>query len=1000
MKYCCFIIFIFFSLFFNAQRYTSRWYGMDQGLPQNSIKDIVKDKYGFIWLATDSGILRFDGSHFLLYDNNKVKNISFKDFLGYGKDGFIIFNNWEEECVLIKDRTIQLPNKKVSRTFFIQNGKQYKRFYKNSFINNFYPDIDSYYIKTNSGTYFFNGKDVQYTGGKGSKKIIAENFPLKLLGNSFECNDIIYMGDPEKRRTIIFNKGKISCDNQPSFYNDPKTKIYWHQGTKQIFVINDGNIYISKNQNGKPTLSFLMKYKKIEKELIYSMFYDEESNKLYFGNVVKGLNIISLSNFYVPQKNIPFTGEVVYEAQPFTDHSIITKQGFEFSRDKVNRLFLSNIKTDKRCLVYDDSSNFLYAEFNKLKKRYKNSQYKKSDSIIFNKRKVQEVFKVNQDYIISMADPEFYYYYLYIYPDDKLKHPKNIFRFKSYICHVFAFNNDQLYVSTDDGIYLVSLSQHKILKHLARGLTVKQIQKTKEGNLWALMYGKGIHLLRDNKLIAMPLDKNGYISNAHHILEDAHGSFWISSNNGLFKVSKKMLLDYSNNKNTKVTYYRYTKENGFLNNEFNGKSNPNGNILENGDFVFPSMQGFVFFKPDEIKTYYPKPDQLFIERAKNGKNEITFKDILKLKSDYKAADIYFDFPYYYNIDNIYVETMLENGENNQWEESKNGRKFILANVPPGNYFLHVRMLTSEKGKFAYKKIRIEIEPFFYQTFWFKILIVLIGITVIVIIIQIRTNFMRITNEKLKNNLHSRDQELKETSENLELTKNRLKNEAEYQQKIMESISHDITTPIRFISLMSQKLSETEDASIQKKYFDSIYKTSEQLFKFTLGLKKYNELYKEENKLDDEASSIYEIVEDKKLLFEQMSLEHNTAISNLCNVDIKLITNKNILSAILHNLIDNAVKNTSNGEILIKTKDENAHVEIGIFDTGKGMSPTQIEYYSKVFEKMGTENFIFKNYGLGLHMVIQLSKKLEAKITFHKNTPKGTIVKLLLKKQPL
>jgi signal transduction histidine kinase len=132
----------------------------------------------------------------------------------------------------------------------------------------------------------------------------------------------------------------------------------------------------------------------------------------------------------------------------------------------------------------------------------------------------------------------------------------------------------------------------------------------------------------------------------------------------------------------------------------------------------------------------------------------------------------------------------------------------------------------------------------------------------------------------------------------------------------------------------------------------------------------------------------------------MALEHSTTIINICDPHIKLRTNKNILSAILHNLIDNAVKNTNNGVITIKTREENAHVEIGIFDTGKGMSSTQIEYYSKVFERVGTENFIFKNYGLGLHMVIQLSKKLEAKITFHENIPKGTIVKLFLKNKTL
>lgn len=992
----CYFIFIIFPLLFHAQRYTSRWYGMDQGLPQNSIKDITKDKYGFIWLATDSGILRYDGVQFLQYDS-KLKNVSFKDFLGYGKDGIIIFNNWEEECILIKDRTIQLPHTKVSRTYFIQNGKQYKRFYKNSFINNFFPDIDSYYIKTNSETYFFDGKDVKYAVGKGTQKKITENFPLKLLGNAFEFNDVIYIGDPENRRTIIFNKGKISYDTQPSLYNDPKTKIYWHQGTKQTFLINKGNIYISKIKNGKPALSFLIEYKNIEKELLYCMFYDDESNKLYLGNVVKGLNIVSPSNFYTPQKNIPFTGEVVYEAQPFTQNSIITKQGFEFSRDKVNKIFSSDAKADKRCLIYDDSNNLLYTEFYKIKKRYKATGYTTRDSISFTERKVQDIFKTDTYYGVSMADIKFSYYYLYIYPDDKLRHPKNIFRFKDYIFNITAADNDQLYIATGNGLFIVSLSERKILKHLAKGWVIKQVQRTKDGNLWVLTYGKGIHLLKGHRLIALPYDKDGYIADAHHILEDQKGFFWISSNNGLFKVSKKIVLDYARNRKTKVIWYRYTKENGFLNNEFNGRSNPSGNILHNGEFVFPSMEGFVFFNPSQIKTHYPKKDHLFIERAKLGGEIMYFNDTLRLKSDYKTADIFLDIPYYHNIENIYVESKLLHNRDENWEEIKQDRKYVLSNVGPGNYNLLVRFLISENGEFAYKKIYIEIVPFFYETLWFKGLIALLGVFCIIIIIQMRTNFLNSKNKKLKSNLRSRNMELQETSENLEKTRIQLKNESEYQQKIMESISHDITTPVRFISLLSQKLSEAEDANVQKKYFDSIYKTSEQLFKFTLGLKEYTELYKEEHVMDDEAFSVWSIVEDKRLLFEAMASSHNTVIANLSDPALMIRSNKNILTAIVHNLIDNAVKNTGNGEIQIKTAEKNNQVEIGIFDTGKGMSQSQIKYYSQVFESVGTENFIFKNYGLGLHMVIQLSKKIDAAISFQANIPKGTIVKILLKK---
>ena len=106
---------------------------------------------------------------------------------------------------------------------------------------------------------------------------------------------------------------------------------------------------------------------------------------------------------------------------------------------------------------------------------------------------------------------------------------------------------------------------------------------------------------------------------------------------------KNSKIKAKNNK-TKVTYYRFTKEDGLYNNEFNGSSNPSGHILQNGSFVFPSMEGFVFFRPEEIKSYYPKNDQFFIERAKIGRNLIKFKDTLRLKNGYNSAEIFLDFP--------------------------------------------------------------------------------------------------------------------------------------------------------------------------------------------------------------------------------------------------------------------------------------------------------------------------------------------------------------------
>ncbi|WP_449397790.1 hypothetical protein [Chryseobacterium wanjuense] len=753
-----------------------------------------------------------------------------------------------------------MPEEKLVRTYSLTNTIQYKRFYKNSLIDYFFPDVDYYYIKTDSGTYLFDNHQIEYQSPKGQKKTIQQNFRHLYLKQAFEQNNVVYIADPQNRRTMILKNGAISYDNQPSLYNDPKTKIYWHQGNKQVFVINNDNIYISKIVNDKPTLRFLMQYKDVEKLFLYCMFYDEEANKMYLGNVVNGLNIVNLSNFYVSQKNIPYTGEVCYEALPFTRNSVITKDGIEYYKDKVNKWYSARVKYDKRFLIYDNSQNLLYLEFNKIHRRYRSSHYQKMDSISFRGKSVEGLYKLGKNYVVVVPDHK-WNYYLSIFPDDTFKNPKRVFKFKSDVNFVTEYNSDLFYAGTSNGIYLLSLSKNKAVKYLAKDLPIKEIQQTKDGNLWFTTYNKGFYLIKNNQAVRMPEDKNGYIASAHHILEDHHGMFWISSNNGLFKVSKKSLLDYAKDKSSKVTYYRYTKENGFLNNEFNGSSNPSGNILENGEFVFPSMEGFVFFKPDEIKSHYPKSNQLYIERAKVGKDIVGFKDTLRLKSDYKNLDIFLDIPYYYDIENIYLEAKLENNGNNKWEEVRKDKKYTLGNIDPGNYTLLIRFLVAD-GKFAYKKIFLEIKPFFYQTMLFKILMMLLIVIAIVLIIQMRTNFLRIKNKKLQNNLHNRNLELKETSDTLEITKNKLKNEAEYQQKIMESISHDITTPVRFIALLSQKLSEAEDAKIQKKYFDGIYKTSEQLFKFTLGLKEYTELYKEENILDEEAHSLYDLVEDK------------------------------------------------------------------------------------------------------------------------------------------
>ena len=74
MKNISFIITLFFIVSLSslekisAQPYTIKRLGMEDGLSSNYIDNITQDQKGYIWIATESGLNRFDGRQFNIYD--------------------------------------------------------------------------------------------------------------------------------------------------------------------------------------------------------------------------------------------------------------------------------------------------------------------------------------------------------------------------------------------------------------------------------------------------------------------------------------------------------------------------------------------------------------------------------------------------------------------------------------------------------------------------------------------------------------------------------------------------------------------------------------------------------------------------------------------------------------------------------------------------------------------------------------------------------------------
>lgn len=63
-----------------ANGYSITHYNSDNALPQNSIAGMAFDKNGFLWLATQMGIVRFDGRHFREYNKQNSPALHWNEF--------------------------------------------------------------------------------------------------------------------------------------------------------------------------------------------------------------------------------------------------------------------------------------------------------------------------------------------------------------------------------------------------------------------------------------------------------------------------------------------------------------------------------------------------------------------------------------------------------------------------------------------------------------------------------------------------------------------------------------------------------------------------------------------------------------------------------------------------------------------------------------------------------------------------------------------------------
>ncbi|SEI45205.1 Signal transduction histidine kinase [Dyadobacter koreensis] len=976
-------------------------YSDENGLPQNSVKAITKDSNGFVWLATEDGLVRFDGQSFYTFNrtnlsitSNRIYGFvpSLKDYTPYNKD-FTALNENLEYIKIRSDGSTQIEKKFLN---YHQSTSPYGTDIRGGiYIMRSLPSIygiaqnhepflypagsKKFYVWHKDRVEYFIKKDRQWS----SKGNFKELFILSSVPYVTLMNGEFARLESNGKVCHVSLRGDIL--NGRSFnIRQLKYKLFWDNISQRAYVYHNQRFYSLEESADRSSLltKLIVSGFDFDDFNIVTAHYDDKLNYLFLGSYTKGLFVLRRKDFFTKRDEKKGADNVYYAQVPVSDGSVLSTQGHIFtsgekaiaknytemdhSMDMNSKYFMAQnhdlsfwIRTSASLTRFSSKGDKILQTY-ELKNRIKALYADRGDTLWIGGEQ-DSLFLLNtKDY---QATPKLIY-------NGAIGEISCISRLRGY----------ELMLGTKNGLFLYNIQtgSMKPIKGLEK-VSVRSIYES-DGYIWITTYGDGIYMYYRGKATKLPLDKNQFLATSHCILEDKRGFFWITTNKGLFQVLKNDLLNYVDKKLSSVYYLYYDKRHGFSSNEFNGGCQPCGLKLDNGTFSFPSMDGFVWFKPDDIKTEIPD-QSIFIGKILLDGKQIDQIGLAAIPRDFKQLNLSVSTPYFNSKSNLHITySIQEAGQNEVWLPVSENLNINFPIASSGNYSLVIRKQNGfGADNYTYKKLKIFVVPAWYETWVFRALcLVLIGFCFL-LILRKRTSYL--------------------------LKKEREKNvyrQYHINNQIVTAINHDIQTPLFYISnsftqiqehLAKNNLNDAFVSAMSSETVNTIYYAREH----TRNLLNYIKSQNQENKseLSIEKIRVFDIVQHSSNVLLGVAKHRDIKIVNKVDNDFIVETDGKLLSLIIQNLMDNAVK-LSRTTVVVSTNHGNGLRQIIIDDTGKGIPDEIAEWLNASFKSYThwMREYRYPNHkGLGLMIVKDMCILLNINVYSERVDEYGTRITL-------
>ncbi|MGH2667231.1 sensor histidine kinase [Flavobacterium sp.] len=708
------------------------------GLPDIEFYDLLEDNNGFIWLAADKGLYRYDGKFFVNYTHPEKRGLS-------------VFGLFEDEKGRIWCNTIS------GQFFYAEKGKLTLFTDLKEELKGQLPE----FIVQRQHLIAFSEKGIFKIDIDTKKQIIIKDQTSKspYYGSPFQYNNHLYFTLTNQIKTFernkigvvfTFNKGEIEpknnafCnlgstfffsslfDNQQHFFlkstnsNAFKTiKVPTQLLDKTIVRVEekDGLMWFCTNQGiivcswNDTEIEYKNTY--LPNEYITKIIKDKNDN-FWFSTLRNGVFV--MPNIYIKKLQLP--GNISHVTTMATvDQSRLVfgtpngKIGLFDSNTFQTTLFslLSDTKVSQIIYNHPFKTLFISQESQSYLWNLKNNTIRKNPYFTASKKMAitqnNSLLNACYDRVSIMQNP----FGKASVSSDKIQFGKPVFSTKeilfpvhdirmkrAYTCFYNAESNTNYVGFVDDLIAFDSKNKPTVIRYKNQPVFAIDIEETNDGTLWISTFKDGILGIRNKKVAFSFTTANGLLSNQTGKLKSDKNQLWITTEQGIQVL------------NTKTGAFKNITKNDGL----ESYSISDIEILGNHVYLSSNKGIFIIEKVKSFKS--PLTPKIYFTGVQIQEKDTLLQSGYQLTFDKNAIKISFNSNGFQTSESIRYQYRLI-GLNNKWLPLEKGTDFVLySSLPPGNFIFQVEAINQSGITSAPISMNIVVGTPFWQKWWFYV----------------------------------------------------------------------------------------------------------------------------------------------------------------------------------------------------------------------------------------------------------------------------------------